>query len=80
MAYKFDDCKDCRFRRKPHICADCDVGELYEEQSEMTVDERFSEPNSIDRYSVTDDELTRFDANRFIDALQDEDDDDDSDA
>ena len=31
MAYKFDDCAMCRFKRKPHICRDCDYGEQFED-------------------------------------------------
>ena len=28
--YKFDDCKDCRFKRKPDVCNLCDYGEQFE--------------------------------------------------
>ena len=30
---KFDDCKVCRFRRRPEICAECDSGEQFEDAS-----------------------------------------------
>ena len=29
---KFEDCKLCRFKRKPKMCSDCDAGELFEER------------------------------------------------
>lgn len=80
MPLKFDDCRDCRFRRKPSICAECDVGELYEDEDTPTVDEVFIGVSRHER-SVSDDDMgVRFDANRFVDDLEDKDEADDEDA
>lgn len=77
MALKFDDCVTCRFRRKPAICAECDVGECFEDEDAPTVDMAFREATTRERESVTDDEIGRFDAHRFADSLEDQDESDD---
>ena len=42
-AYKFEDCRTCRFRRRRDICRGCDVGELYEDEDRPGVDQVFRE-------------------------------------
>lgn len=78
MALKFDDCRSCRFRRKPAICGDCDVGELYEDEDSPGLD--FTHNTGRFGDAVTTDEPERnFDPNRFLDSLEDQDDSDDED-
>lgn len=71
MALKFDDCASCRFRRKPRVCAECDVGELYEDEDAPTLDIAFETPPARFGESVTsDDAERRFDPDRFLDDLE----------
>lgn len=73
---KFDDCKTCRFRRKPRICGECDVGELYEDEDAVALDEAFNTPPSRFGESLTDDLDERgFDPDRFLDSYEDDKDD-----
>lgn len=54
--YKFEDCRTCRFRRRPDICAECDFGEQFEDDTIRPLD--FSDEAVISRGSkslVTDD-------------------------
>jgi hypothetical protein len=81
LRLKFDDCVTCRFRRKPRICTDCDVGELYEDEDAPTVDLAFHEPAT--RFGDTlpdDDETPGFDPSRFLDSLDERNDPEDSDS
>lgn len=75
---KFDDCVSCRFRRKPQVCRDCDVGELYEDREAQGVDHAISQPSRRFGESVSaDDTSPTFDPNRFADSYEESDNDDD---
>ena len=81
MPLKFEDCRTCRFRRKPEICAKCDVGELYEDEDAPTLDLVFEEKVSRFGEILPDDEMkSAFDADRFLDSLEDNDGSDEQDA
>jgi hypothetical protein len=70
MRLKFEDCRDCRHRRRPAICRDCDYGELFEDRERMTVDELFKQTTARFGDSVIHDDDTQDD-----DLPQDENDD-----
>lgn len=59
MRLKFEDCATCIFRRKPSVCRDCDVGELYEDEDRPGVDMAFYEPSTRFGESVSGDEDDR---------------------
>ena len=66
--YKFDDCYMCRFRRKKHICRDCDYGEQFEDEDVQELD--FSVERSFDRSGkslVTDDDEPNHNPDDLID-------------
>ena len=81
MPLKFEDCRTCRFRRKPEICAECDVGELYEDEDAPTLDQTFRETPTRFGETVTDEDSERvFDTDRFLDSLEDNNGSDEQDA
>ena len=77
-AYKFDDCKTCRFRprrgRPSPICDECDCGEMYEDASISSL--RFDDaPTGFDRANkslVTDDDEPNFNPDDLIQRLDNE--------
>lgn len=38
LEFKFEDCRFCKFRNKPRVCADCEVGENFEEDEPEGID------------------------------------------
>lgn len=40
---KFEDCKSCKFRNRPRVCSDCEVGENFEEEEPEGLDSIFRE-------------------------------------
>lgn len=79
MRLKFDDCETCRFRRQRHVCRECDMGELYEDEDCPGLDVVFREPvlRFGESISADETEVTNFDADRFADGLSDTEEDDD---
>lgn len=76
MRLKFDDCATCAFRRRRAVCADCDMGELYEDEDRPGVDAVFSDPVTRFGESVIADDETetpQFDPERFAEEFGGED-------
>ena len=71
--YKFDDCYECRFRRAPDVCADCDSGEMFEDITVKGLD--FSYEASYRRNDTSlvtdDDEPTEIDPTVFLERMDD---------
>ena len=76
--YKFDDCAECKFRRRPVVCADCDSGEQFEDSTVRSLN--FSD-NAMyfrsDKQPDTDDydddyDDREFDPDDLIDRLSEE--------
>lgn len=65
--YKFDDCVDCRWKRRPAICSDCDYGEQFEDISgyqELRFDD--SAFARADKSLTTDDDEPNFNPDDFV--------------
>ena len=79
--YKFDDCSDCRFRRKPMICRECDSGEQFEsaDVAELRFDNDSHSFNRASKQLVTDDDEPDFNPDDLLDRLDSEDDEENND-
>lgn len=54
MAYKFDDCRECKWRRSKKYCEECDYGEFFEDKDVETVDRVFSQEPRMFGETVSD--------------------------
>ena len=72
--YKFDDCVDCRFRRRKDICAECDYGEQFEDQDAEELDFDKNSFRRAGKSLTTDDDEPKFNPDDFFEKMDAEDD------
>lgn len=69
--WKFDDCGECRFRRKPVICRECDYGEQFEsaDVQELRFDDSGTGFSRANKSLVTEDDEPHFNPDDLIERL-----------
>ena len=75
--YKFDDCVDCRFRRRKDICNQCDYGEQFEDKDAEELDFDRDNFRRVSKPLTTDDDEPKFNPDDFFEKLEAEQDNDD---